>query len=507
MNRGLAVAIGLALAAQVNAQSTSSPVSTPYQSDYWSRFLREEPESQVESGLFVQPRIESALLFVGNINLAEDSRDEIDTAGVEAAPGIYASYLSPRAEGFIDYSLIGRAFEASEYDGVTNRLTASGHYVAVPEWFRIQGQATYSDAIIDPSRSYNYGGSGLFDPNNLSEVATASLSPDFSHEFQHFRLDAVYTYGRVWYLDAPDTSDRQVFSLYQDDSVDQQALVGISTRDADRGATARVYYEWQDSDFENTVDYRYERAGAEVGLRLTRTLQFVADGGAESDLDESTTNGGLDSSFWHTGLVWRPDEKTKVEARYGDRFFGESWSARVSRDTKWVTVRLSYLEDPQIETRRIGINFDPNEFPILDPGSLSGFTSYPFVGKDAIATVLAEGARTKIRLDLYDRKKDYIEELPPDEERTGVRFNAVRDIGADLYAEFDTRYEDSIAGRRQREQLTALQYHYYDWNVIGRLSWVAYRDFTVTGEAGYLHRSGDTNYDGEWLAFRFRYLF
>ena len=377
----------------------------------------------------------------------------------------------------------------------------------MPEWFRIHGQATYTDAIIDPSRSYNYGGSGLFDQNNLSEVATASISPDLSHEFRHFRLDARYTYGRVWYLDAPDRSDQPIFSLYQDDSVDQNALVSVSTRDADRGATARAYYEWQDSDFENTVGYRYERAGAEVGLRLTRTLRFVADGGAESDLDESTTDGGLDSSFWHAGLVWRPDERTEVEARYGDRFFGESWSARVSRDTKWVTVRVSYQEDPQVETRRIGINFDPNEFPILDPGSLSGFTSYPFVGKDAVATVLAEGARTKLRLDLYDRRKDYIEELPPDEKRTGVRFNAIRDIGANLYAEFDTRYEDALAGRREREQLTPLLYQYYDWNVIGRLSWEAYRNFTVTGEAGYLHRSGDTNYDGEWLAFRFRYLF
>jgi hypothetical protein len=499
MNRILSCVIGFVLAASADA--------APYEYDLRSRFTRDILEEEKPQGLFVQPRIESALLFVGNINLAEDSADEVDVAGVEAAPGLYASYLSARADGFVDYSLIGRAFEDSDFNDVTQRLTASGTYLAVPEWFRIHGRASYSDTVLDPTRSYNYGGSGLFDQNNLTETAAASISPDFSHDFKDFRLDARYTYGRVWYLDQNDLPDRLIYSLYQDDSIDQSALLSVSTRDERYAGTGRVYYEWQDSEFENTVPYRYERAGAEAGFRLTRTLRFVADGGYESDLNESTRDGGLDSAFWHAGLQWRPDDRTTVEARYGDRFFGESWMASLSRDTNWVTVRVSYSEDPDVETRRVGINFDPNDLPIADPGDLSGFTSYPFVAKDATATILAEGARTKLRLDVYDRKREYIEIFPPDEERTGARFNAVYDFGAYIYAEFDTRYEDVLAGRREREQLTAILYQYYDWNAIGRVTWEAYRDFQVAAEAGYLHRSGDTNYDGQWLALRLRYTF
>ena len=404
---------------------------------------------------------------------------------------------------------MGACGRRSDYDEISHSLDAVGSYLVDPEWFRVRARAGYQDSVLDPTRSTNYGGMGVFGQSNLSELATASVSPEFFHDFRDFRLDAQYTYGRVWFLDNKDITDQTIFSLYEDDSIDQQALVSIRTRDDDRGMTGRVFYEWQDSDFENTVGYRYERAGAEAGLRLTQTLRFVGDGGVESDLDESTVAGGLDSTFWHAGLEWRPDGRTKLDARYGERFFGDSWSLSLSRETRYVTMRLSYVEDPDVETRRVGINVDPNAPPIENPGfDLSGFTSYPFVGKTAMASVLAEGARTKLRLDVYDRQREYIADFPPDEETQGVRFNALRDLGAHLYAEFDTRYEDILAGRREGDLGDAVTtFQDYDWEAMARLTWEAYQNFKVAGEVGYLSRSGDTNYTGQWFAVRFRYDF
>jgi hypothetical protein len=500
MKRTLAAAITLALATTAAAE--------PYQYDLRSRFTRELRMEDLKEGFYLQPRIESALMFVGNINLAEDSADEIDTAGIELAPGIYTSYLSPRAQAFLDYSLIGRVFEESDYDGVSHLLDARGTYDVVPEWFRVHGSASYRDTVIDPTRSYNYGGSGLFADTNLSETLTASVTPDFSHDFGDFRVDARYTYGRTWFLDQPDTGDAIIFSQYQDDSIDQLLDVSVGTRRENRALSARVFYEWQNSDFERTVDYQYERAGAEAGWRLTRTISFVADGGMETDLDESTVEGGLDEVFWHAGFEWRPDERTLLDARYGERFFGNSWRASLRRETKYVTLRASYIEDPDIETRRVGLNLDPDEIPVPNPGfDLSGFTSFPYVRKDADFSVLAEGARTKLRFDVYNHQREYINDFPPDEERKGGRFNALRDLGAHLYAEFDARYEDVFAGGRTLGQTNPFLYQYYDWSAIGRLSWEVYTNFLASAEAGYLKRTGDTNYDGEWLAFRVRYTF
>jgi len=500
MTHRLSAVVALILATSASAE--------PYEYDLRSVFQREGLKDLQPPGLFVEPRIESALMLVGNINLAEDPEDEIDVAGIEVAPGIYTSYVSPRAEGFVDYSLIGRLWEEDDLDEISHQLAAQGSYLVDPEWFRVRGRASYQDAVLDPSRSYNYAGSGIFAQSNLSETATASVSPELFHEFNDFRLDARYTYGRVWFFDKDDASDQLIFSLYEDDSIDQQVLVSLSTRDERRSATGRVFYEWQDSEFETTVPYRYERVGADAGFGLTRTLRFVADGGLESDLDESTVDGGLDTEFWHAGLEWRPDSRTVLDARYGQRFFGDSWGMNLSRETKYVTMRLSYAEDPEVETRRVGINLGSDDLPFPDPEfDLSGFTSYPFIGKNAIATILAEGARTKLRLDVYDRKREYVRDFPPDEETQGVRFNAVRDLGAYLYAELDGRYEDILAGRREGSLGEAVTYHDYDWNVIGRVTWEAYRNFKVAGEAGYLSRSGDTNFDGQWLALRLRYTF
>jgi hypothetical protein len=502
--RAVAASIGATLALALAATARGEP----YQFDLRSRLEGGSDQREEKSGLFVEPRIESALMLVGNINLAEDPADEVDVAGIEAAPGFYASYFSPRAQGYIDYSLIGRVFEDSDYNQLTHRLTADGSYAVLPDWLKIQGQAMYTDGILDPTRGYNYGGVGLFGGSNITQRASASISPVLSHEFRDFKLDARYRYGRVWYLEDNDVPDRLIYSLYADDSIDQDASVSLSTNDERYGATGRVYYEWQDSEFGSTVPYRYERAGVDAGFRLTRTTRFVADGGMESDLDESTKDGGLDSGFWHAGFEFRPDERSSIDVRYGERFFGESWSAKLSRETRYLTLILSYEEDPEVETRRVGINFDPDQIPVPDPDQdLSGYTSYPYVRKDATASLLAKGARTKLRLDVYDRQREYINAFPPNEETQGVRFNALRDLGANLYAEFDTRYDDVLAGRRERETLEELRYHYYDWNVLGRVTWEAYRNFQTSAEAGYLHRSGSANYDGEWLAFRFRYTF
>ena len=62
-------------------------VADPYHNDLRSRFIREDDPEQRPPGLDLKPRIDSALLFVGNINLAEDSADEIDVAKFWAAEG------------------------------------------------------------------------------------------------------------------------------------------------------------------------------------------------------------------------------------------------------------------------------------------------------------------------------------------------------------------------------------------------------------------------------------
>jgi hypothetical protein len=486
----------------------SAASADPYRYDLRSRFLREPDQEERPPGLDLKPRIDSAVYLVGNINLAEESSEEIDTAGIEGSPGLYASYRSNRADAQLDYSLIARAFEEDDYDSVSHLLAADGRYIVVPDLFNISAQAGYSDSIIDAANGTNYGGIGLFNRSNIEETGRASVTPSLTHQFGGFRFDASYTYGRVWYFESDDVANSsQLFVGFNEDSEDQHFNVSIGTNDPDNDATFKAFYEWQDSSFELSRPFRYERAGADASLRLTRTLSLVADGGVETDLTETTTDGGLDSDFWHAGFRWQPDSRTSVDARYGNRFFGDSWSLEARRTTRLLTLRASYVEDPEVETRRIGIDFAPDDFPLPPPSDLSGLSSSPYIRKDALLTAIVEGARTQIRLDAYDRNREYIQEILPDEETTGVLLSIVRDIGADLYGEISGRYEDITQAQRVLPPAEPGTTRGYDRDVTFRVTWQAYLNFMTSAEAGYLARSGDSNYDGEWFAVRFRYTF
>jgi len=486
----------------------SAAIADPYRYDLRSRFIREDDPDERPPGLDLQPRIDSALLFVGNINLAEDSADEIDVAGIEAAPGIYASYHSPRADGTFDYSLIGRAFEDDDYDTVSHLLAASGTYMLLRDLLFIDAQAGYSDSIIDAGVSTNYGGTGLFNRSNVEETGRASVTPRLTKQLGGFRFDASYTYGRVWYFESDDVANTDsIFVGFNEDSEDQRAYVSLGTADMDNAATLKAFYEWRDSTYELSQPFRYERTGLDTSLRLTRTLRLVADGGVESDLTESTTEGGLDADFWHAGFRWQPDSRTYFDARYGERFFGDSYSVEARRETRLLTLRASYTEDPEVETRRIGIDFDPDDFPLPPSPDFSIFSGFPYVHKDAVLSAIVEGARTQLRLDVYDREREYLQDALPDEEITGVMFNVARDIGSDLFGEIELRYEDILRGEPTLLPSGPVSFHSYDRDAMIRLSWEAYRNFTTSAEAGYLARSGDREYDGEWLALRFRYTF
>jgi hypothetical protein len=486
-----------------------SAAADPYQHDLRSKFVREDDPKERPPGLDVTPRIDSALLFVGNINLAEESEDEIDVAGIEAAPGIFATYNSPRADANFDYTFISRAFEDDDYNSVSHWLRAHGSYMVLRDLFFIDAQAGYSDSIIDPGVSTNYGGTGLFNRANVAETGRASITPRLSKQLGRFQFDARYTYGRVWYFESDDVDapPSSIFVGFNEDSEDQRAYASLGTADLENAATLRAFYEWRYSTFELSQPFKYERTGLDTSLRLTRTLRLVADGGVESDLTESTVQGGLDAEFWHAGLRWQPDSRTYVDARYGERFFGDSWSLEARRESRMLTLRASYSEDPEVETRRINLGFDPGDFPVPPSPDFSIFSGFPYVRRDGVLSAIVEGARTQIRLDVYDREREYLQDALPDEELSGVRLNVARDIGSDFFGEIELRYEDILRGQQTVFPEGPVSFHSYDRDATIRINWEAYRNFTASAEAGFLARSGDREYDGEWLALRFRYTF
>jgi hypothetical protein len=497
----LGVLATLAPFAEANSQTA------PYQSLQRGAYGSGLGQTELPKGSRFEPRIELAAQYANNINLAEQGEDQVDTFGIEASPGFYASYSTGSVLAAIDYSLIGRAWEDSDYNDVSHQLSANGQWIALPEWFSLSGQATYGDTVLDPGEGLNYGGLGIFGAGNLAEVATASATPRISHRFSDLQFVADYSYGRTWYLDEGKGQPVVGIVTRNQDSEDHSAHVSLGTaQEAGSKMTGTAFYDWQKSEYETSLPYEYERAGVDLGLQVSRTLTLVGDLGKESALDESTTTGGLDSDFWSAGLRWDPNEQTSAEGRYGERFFGDSWSLDVTHRARLLEFNAKYSEEPAVETRELSLgSFDPGTLPPGFPIDFGIFTSLPYVGRTASVGVTAEGSRTSLSLRAFSFERDYLAATQQDEEHVGASFGATRQLASNMSADFSLGY--SAYERRSLELDPSLSTtsNDKDTTVLIRLNRESGERLTLSAETGYLTRSGDSDYDGWWVAIRGRW--
>jgi hypothetical protein len=497
----VAASIALALATPASAQNV------PHQSRYRTTVGEGVGQEELPRGKTFEPRVEAAIQYADNINLAEE--DQVNAAGIELAPGFYAAYNSDYILGAVDYSLIGRKWDESDYDDVTHDLAANGRWKAVPELFYVDAYASYSDAVIDPSRSLNYGDMGVFGAGNLEERATAGISPTLRKQFQDLLFHATYSYGWVWYLDKDFVPTSSFITVGQEDSEDQNFDLSLGTvQDGRIGGS--IFYSWQRSDFDRSLPYQYERAGLDGALPVSRTLSLVGDVGKESDLDETTTEGGLDSNFWSAGLLWEPDQRSSAEARYGERFFGPSYLVEVRTRARMIGFTAFYSETPEVETRQASLqSFEPGTLPPwIDPGTVGGFfTSSPYVAKDARVSLNASGSRTRLTLTGFNHDREYLSDVLGDEDRTGTTFRASRDLASNASLDFDASYFDIERAPSLISGPGILDgTHDYDTQFTVRGNRGIGSQLTASLEAGYFTRSGDQDYDGWFVGLRGRWL-
>lgn len=502
----LAVAGVLAVTAMASALAQDVPYQSERRRTYGTGFGQEE----LPLGGFIEPRLDWAVQYADNINLDADGGE--NAFGIEAAPGIYASYRSDRLTGAADYSLIGRLWDDSDLNDVTQRLQTNGRWFALPELLSFDAEASYSDAVIDYRQGGNYGGLGVFNQANLTDRATFAVGPTLRKRFKDVEFQASYSYGRVWYLD-DDTSDAPlpVLGVYgTDDSVDQIADVSLGLVPGNGKLTGRAFYTWQHSDFEQSIPYEFERAGLEAGYELTRTLAFVGDVGKESDLDASTTAGGLDSDFWSAGLLWSPDSRTSAEARYGERFFGSSYLVSIRHTARFLEFTASYSEAPEIETRQLSLGqFDPGNLPpVGDPGTDFGrFNASPYVLTDARAGVSANGRRTNLSLEVFYVQRDYLRDLAGGEEGTGVTVSASREFASNVSMDLEAWYTDYSRDSYIGQDISLVEAtQEYDTQFIVRGNREFGPRLSASLEAGYFHRAGTIAYDGWWVGLRGRWI-
>ncbi|MCS6946214.1 MAG: TIGR03016 family PEP-CTERM system-associated outer membrane protein, partial [Steroidobacteraceae bacterium] len=457
-------------------------------------------------GAVFRPRVDTSVAHVSNVELVGEGLPRIDATGLLLAPGFSASLSTPSINTAIDYAVIARKWDEDQYDDLSHRLAANGVWTPLPDWFRVEAQAGYTDTIVDPATALNTAGIPVFDPGNLAEVGTASIKPVFDHRFRDWRLYAAYSYGRVWYLD--DSKSRSATSLLvSQDSEDRAARLKFGSIDWSAPAAGEIYYEWDRSEFERALPFEYERVGLDGSVRLTRRWAAVGDIGRESDSETEFLRGGLDSTFWSLGFRWTPGRRTSAEARVGKRFFGDSYLFKVAHTARLLELAASYGEGPTVESRFLSLrDFAPGQLPVALPEAVVGRVSTNiFVARGGTMSVAVNGVRTNIALSGFYQERDYLRTVLGDEQRNGLNLSVARRLSAQMLAEFSASYSTYETFVTQAGPIGLGLARYYDSGFGLQINRAVGSRLTVGAESGLLMRRGDANYEGWWVALRARW--
>jgi hypothetical protein len=394
--------------------------------------------------------------YIDNLRLVSPDEPSTSDFITQLNPEVTYTSNSPRLNAALHYLMQNLWYaDNSEFNDTFHNLDASADWVAVPDWFHLIARGAYGQHLVNPQDVVNVG--NLFATANVADYGAGSLNPVLKHTFGSTQLDIEYAYGFIDYHEPPQgTSSIAPFTL--DDSVNQNGLFRFGSED-DAKIGWGVEYQNDFVDYDKALDYRYERAGATASYAFGPAFRLIAEGGNESDLEKSTSEGGLDSSYWRAGGTWKPDQQTSIEALVGERFFGNTYLVKLRRDSRLMKLSLSYTEEPTTESQTL----------VFAPGTTPGQLNEPPLGIDTTrisprayiadtfeGNLTLAGTRTEITLRLYSEDRRYLAtptEPEGNEKYQGGGLSLLRQLGpkSDLLISGATNKTSFIGGGFSRD--------------------------------------------------------
>jgi hypothetical protein len=430
------------------------------------------PGTAAASTLDFEPYVGAALGYVDNIELNPEFSSngqplpQTSDGVIELEAGFNSRYTSQRLLGGLNYRFrYLDYFDEDDFDSDLHNLGASGRVIAVQELLHVDGSAFYQQQLKDPSGSPGFG--NFFNSGDLRDAWGWNLMPVVTHDFGYATAYASYRYGRVYY-----TEDR--IDGVSDDSTNRDLQASLATSNPNQPLTWRVFYLSSRTDYVDFDPYRYDQAGAELGWAVGKDFRLVGEYGLESDLTENVQEGGLESSYWNAGVIYEPNDRNRLEARAGERFFGDTYEFRLRHVARLAEFNLSYTEQPTTNSSRLGTPTErpPDEVPPFpDVPGFQDTRTEAFLLKRWYAALKIDGSRTVVDFSWYDDEQTYFEpqegrqvnsragqiavtrELGP---RSNVRlWWARRDWGEDPY---EISPGQTVPGSDTEDQILALRF-------------------------------------------------
>jgi hypothetical protein len=350
------------------------------------------------------PTVVASATWTDNIELVSDAAGPQAEYVLQLNPGFRLTQDDLRMDSKVVYTMQNLFFKNDgDRDTTYHQFDGSTTIEALSEWFYVDAAATYTQVLIDPEQPTSNG--NLFDTGNISDAVTARVTPRLAHKFGTMRVDASYTRGFVDYRQTDE------FGNAIEDTDNEAAAFRIGSEDENEHLTWGLHYDGEKAEYDVSPTFKYEKAGADVGWATSSALQLLGRAGYESDLEVSTSEGGLDSAYWKVGFRWHPSDLNQFELLAGERFFGDSVEARWTRTGRMLRLELRYTEEPTTEAQRFALR-PVTGTPLDQPPDADDFarlTPEVYIAKRLSSYLALIGRRTEVKLEVSTEEREYIE--------------------------------------------------------------------------------------------------
>lgn len=212
-------------------------------------------------------------------------------------------------------------------------------------------------------------------------------------------------------------------------------------------------FTWNVGATHTETDYRDRSnestdAQLRLGYRINPQWQVSASSGWE-DNKKDTDRNDTDGFIWDVGTEWTPNPRTSLNANYGERYFGSSFSGKLTHRTRKTTLTLDVS---RAITSRRNFRLLDNQVSVLDRAN--GRTDFldlnpsldedeeEFVNTAIRGVIKVSGLRTTFTLSGDVSNREY-EVSGRDQESYGLGVRVGRNLGHDLSATLGASYDYS----------------------------------------------------------------
>ncbi|HWQ95175.1 MAG TPA: TIGR03016 family PEP-CTERM system-associated outer membrane protein [Gammaproteobacteria bacterium] len=368
----------------------------------------------------VTPHLNLRETYTDNVTLAPKGQEQSELV-TQINPGVSVSKTGNRLKVNATYTLQTLTYLRDSHRNNTNhQLSAYANAEWVKDFFYTDASASISQQNISLLGVQSFDNVNV--TGNRADVRTYQISPYIRSRLGNFANYLVrYTHN------AASTS-----------------AAGISDSQSDRVnaelSSARAFYKlgWTlaySKEYINNTnfqDYQREKFSGELRYLLSRKLGLVGAYGYENNSYLSIGPNKPEGSFWNAGFAWTPSIRTKLEARFGRRYFGDTYLLDYSQRSRRTAWNVSYNEDitttqsqffipvaidtaslldsqfssaipdPVIRAQFIEDFIVQNGLPRTVAGSLNFLTNQAFLQKRLQAAVSLNGVRNTMVFSLFN---------------------------------------------------------------------------------------------------------